>query len=309
MRKRVYNCGIDILKIMACFGVVFLHFGGGGRVASLSVPIFMFVAAYLCGRLLTEGDQQGLFRRVRRLYVPFFVWGLIYYVVYSIFEHRLDCIVLLQQMTIGAPACPVLYFLFLLVCYTMILYCVGHMQCARWALLVVLFILCFALQYTGLNARLFAPLPFTLKMVLGRFVELFPSAICGYAFYLFSSRHERSVGVVIIGAVLLMGYLVTVFWRQSFGVSGFSYQGAPLLFGAVGVCMVAISGYGVECAWTKMIAELTPGVYYLHLLVGKGIEMIVGRQRGWTEAMIVFFISCVCVCMLKQVRYVKELVK
>ena len=49
-----YNSGIDVLKVLACFGVVLLHFGHDIKVATLLVPIFMFVSAYLCGRLFTK---------------------------------------------------------------------------------------------------------------------------------------------------------------------------------------------------------------------------------------------------------------
>ena len=112
-----YNSGIDVLKVLACFGVVLLHFGHDVKVATLSVPIFMFVSTYLCARLFTEGTWRELFIRLRRLYVPFVVWGVSYWLMFCLFNRSFDIVVLIKQLAIGAPACPVLYFLFLLACY------------------------------------------------------------------------------------------------------------------------------------------------------------------------------------------------
>ncbi|MBQ8124872.1 MAG: acyltransferase family protein [Kiritimatiellae bacterium] len=174
------NSGIDILKVSACFGVVFLHFGNGGGIATLSVPVFMFVSACLCGRLFTDGTWRELFIRLRRLYVPFAVWGVSYWLMFCLFNRSFDIVVLIKQLAIGAPACPVLYFLFLLACYSIMLFYVGHMRRRFWALPLVL-VICLALQYSGLNATVFNRYSFDFRMVLGRFVELLPPCFGGVA--------------------------------------------------------------------------------------------------------------------------------
>ena len=242
-----YSFGIDLLKVSACFGVVYLHLGNGGEIATLSVPIFMFVSAFLCGRLFTDGIWCELIARLKRLYVPFVIWGLIYYVLYCLANRNFDVSVLARQLLVGAPACPVLYFLFLLACYSMILFCVGHIRRRFWALTLIL-IVCLVLQYSGLNSAVFNLLHFDFRMVLGRFVELLPAAVLGYAFYLVGKGVEAKLASLIFAATAIAVYGMSLGGVFPAGCEGFLYQGLPLLLGAAGACvrviMVAVVGGG-----------------------------------------------------------------
>ena len=305
-----YNSGIDVLKVLACFGVVLLHFGHDVKVATLSVPIFMFVSAYLCGRLFTEGTWRELFIRLRRLYVPFAVWGVSYWLMFCLFNRRFDIVVLIKQLAIGAPACPVLYFLFLLACYSIMLFYVGHMRRRFWTLPLVL-VICLTLQYSGLNATVFNRCSFDLRMVLGRFVELLPSAVLGYAFYFIGkTRVTRGVSFVV-AVVPIAVYSMSVGGVFAMVCDGFQYQGAPLLLGAAGVSVAFVSGLSSVkgAGFIHDIAQLTPGVYYVHLLVGKLVESAIGRHRGWLEAVIVFVVSALCAFVMKRIRYMEDIVK
>ncbi len=102
-----YNLGIDILKISSCFGVVMMHFGMSSYLAHCAVPIFMMTAIYLSGRII-EGEQ-GVVTRLKLLGIPYFSWGLIYFVVKSTLHRSIDIGMLFKQFAFGAPACPVMY--------------------------------------------------------------------------------------------------------------------------------------------------------------------------------------------------------
>lgn len=306
-----YNSGIDVLKALACFGVVLLHFGHDVKVATLSVPIFMFVSAYLCGRLFTEGTWRELFIRLRRLYVPFVVWGVLYWLMFCLFNRSFDIVVLIKQLTLGTPACPVLYFLFLLACYSLILFFVGHMRQRSGALLLIL-ILCLMFQYSGLNAAVFHRFEFDFRMVLGRFVELLPAAILGYGFYLIGKGVKAKIVSSIFSLIAIAVYGMSLGGVFVLECEGFLYQGAPLLLGAAGVSVAGITCMAtVELGREQIhcIAQLTPGIYYIHLFIGKSLEMAIGRQRGWIEAMTVFVMSAFCVFAMRETRYIRSIVK
>ena len=241
-----YNAGIDVLKVLACIGVVLAHFGRDVKVATLSVPIFMFVSAYLCGRLFTEGSWKDLFSRLKRLYIPFFAWGIIYYLALSVVNKDFDICVLGSQLMVGAPACPVLYFLFLLMCYSVILFVIAHIR-LKFVVLFLLFAACLLLQYSGLNVAFFSRFNFDLKMVLGRFVELFPPAIMGLIFFLVEKSIKRSDVCCVIACIAIVFYCISISDIFVMKCTGFSYQGLPLLIGAVGISVLVLEGFGCAC--------------------------------------------------------------
>ena len=302
-----YCVGVDILKCIACFGVTALHFGRNVQWFAVAVPVFMFISTYLCGRLFSEGSWQELLLRLRRLYVPFIAWGMIYFAVLMVYEHAFNWRILLTQLLLGTPACPVLYFIALLASFSIILYLSGHCHC-RQTLMVAIFCLCITLQYSGLNAMLFDGMQFDVKMVLGRFLELLPAAILGYGYYLHEYRmHNKYIVMLFVGLAIFYFYCVAV--NLPFGCSGFSYQGVPILLGTLGIGGVMLSINYKVGAFVHQMATLTAGIYYTHLLVGKLLEMKIGKQRGWLESIAVFCLAACVVAVMKRIRWLRELVR
>lgn len=302
---RDHIAGIDLLKIVACFGVVVLHFGPQTNFAVLSVPVFMFISAYLCGALFTGGDRADLLKRLKRLYVPFAFWGLLYLVLYLLLERSLDLIAIVEQLTIGVLACPVMYFLFLLMIFSLVLFRIGHSH-HRWTVIVMILLFCVIMQYTGANAELFSYFPFEIRMVFGRFCELLPASLFGICFYLVRGI-SKSVAVSF-GVVFFCTYMILMVIGVGPGCDGFMYQGMPLLAGTLGISML---GLNLSCGRLKVsrFAALTPGIYYTHLLVGKSLEMVIGKHRGWIEAVAVFVVSSGLVVVMKRINSLKEFLR
>lgn len=302
---RDHIAGIDLLKIVACFGVVVLHFGPQTSFAILSVPVFMFISAYLCGALFTGGDCADLLKRLKRLYVPFAFWGLLYLVPYLLLERSLDLIAIVEQLTIGVPACPVMYFLFLLMVFSLVLFLVGHSR-HRWIVIAMILLFCVIMQYTGANAELFSYFPFEIRMVFGRFCELLPASLLGFCLYLVRGI-PKSVAVSF-GMIFFCTYMILMVMGVGPGCDGLMYQGMPLLAGTLGICVIALN---LSCGRLDMsrLAALTPGIYYIHLLVGKALEMMMGKHRGWTEAVVVFVVSLGLAVVMKRINTLKEFVR
>lgn len=302
-----YCAGVDILKCIACLGVVALHFGRNAQLASVSVPLFMFIAAYLCGRLFSEGTRQELLLRLKRLYLPFIAWGAIYFAILMVYKHTFDWRILLMQLLLGTPACPVLYFIALLASFSMILFLVGHGHYRQVFLSVIIF-LCLALQYSGLNAMLLGRMPFDVRMVIGRFVELLPAAVLGYGYYLQESRMHNKY-VIVLFVALAVFYFYCLAMNLPLGCRGFSYQGVPILLGTMGIGGVMLSLNFKGGTFVHQMATLTAGIYYTHLLVGKLLEMKIGNRRGWLEAIVVFCFAACLVAVMKRIRWLRELVR
>jgi len=308
---RLYNVGIDLLKIISCAGVVFLHFGRGGKIFDLSVPIFMFASIFLTRKLILDGTVVELKKRIQRLYFPFACWGIIYFVVLCVMESKFNLFDLIMQMTIGVPANPPLYFMFLLMLNTALLYCVCHFSCWQRSLMVGALVLCILFQYSGINAHLVQGLPFHPQHSLGRFVELFPMAILAYLFSGCSAKGKWLWS--IISLLLLISFRILGF---RLACPGFSYQGIHLLLGAMTffslfvVLGEIVTGKIPDCILNKvrLFAGLTAGVYYTHLLIGKILEVPFGRHRGTWEAVIVLVTTSAVVYVVKKIKRLSWLV-
>ena len=311
MKARSYNIGIDLLKIIACVGVVFLHFGQVGKILDLSVPIFMFVSIFLTKNLIFDGAIDDFKKRIKRLYIPFVCWGVIYFVGLSIVEYKCNLFDLIMQLTIGVPANPPMYFIFLLILNTTLLYFVCHLF--RWGkyLLVFAFALCLVLQYSGANVRMMQGISFHAQHSLGRFVELFPISILAYLYSICSGRGKWLLLICALAFIISFHFL-----ELRLACPGFSYQGINLLLGTVVVCSLGIMSGEIitqtlpNCIVDKVksFASLTAGIYYMHLLIGKILEFLFGRHRGIWEAVIVLTITSVSVYVIKKIRRISWLV-
>ena len=270
----------------------------------------MLIAVYLSSETIMGGAAGFLPKRLLRLYVPFLAWGFLYFVIYSIHERTLSPLTLLQQWLIGVPACPPLYFMFLLAINTILLYLVCRYCHHAQLIFICLAAVCVLMQYSGLNSRMFAGLSLHPAHALGRFAELLPAAVGGLL--LRDSTLRRWIGVSAV-----VWFLIMAVSGCHFPCKGFSYQGLYILCGAVGISSLAIElgeriqgvvSFGQK-EMIKMLAGLTAGVYYIHLLVGKTLESIIGRQRSMLEALAVFVLSAVCVFLMKKAKQTAWLVR
>lgn len=307
------NVGISFLKVAAMYGVVLMHFGtGGSMLVHSSVPIFMLTSFYLSGAKLST-DWMTLGNRIKRLYVPFAFWGSVYSLLLVLHEGGDLGGIWMLQMLIGVPACPPLYFMSLLMLITVVLFLAIRFSGRKvnWVLAVI----CSSallMQYLGLNYWVFSHFSLHVACALGRFAELLPAAICGYWLHV-----SLSSGYIKMVAVMSLGMIGTSLFFADFvclGTSGFSYQGLPLLFLSVGISGLAIvvgdrirSEIGMS--GVRWLSDCMAGVYYVHLLVGKSLELLIGRQRGIFEASFVFALSLILVAVLNRVKWLKWCVK
>lgn len=263
----------------------------------------MFLSAYLNGKMIQQGSVEQLARRMKRLYLPFAAWGILYFFGRVVISRKFDIADLFLQLAIGVPLCPPLYFMFLLAVNTLLLFLVARCGRCSMALLAAFLVGCLVLQYTGLNARIFAGLPFQPRHALGRFAELLPAAICGY--FLFLSDRKW---LVALGSIFLLPFVAAASCHML--CPGFGYQGVSVLCVAVCLSSAAILlGETVLCRLPKgavlltgWIAGLTPGIYYVHMLVGIGIGFVAGRHRSILEGVAVFILSAGLVFAMRRTR-------
>lgn len=305
-----YNVGADVLKVLSCMGVVYLHFGAGrSAIAQMSVPIFVLVSFYLCGNRILFGSSMDLGRRVWRLYCPFLFWGIAYFLVKSVFSKSLDFGALCCQLVFGAPLCPGLYFIVDMVAASIVLFCLVKLlrRCVDYLLCCVI-VVCMMLEYLGVNYSLFSDLPYCAKWTVGRFCELLPYACLGLVCY----RHaQQRKAMMVASTVLFLFWLGFRFFDVTLSAPGFMYSGALLLAGSASISvLVLLASWNVPSPLVKIIragGEVTAGVYYIHLLVGFGLDRLgFSGEIMWVA---VFIVAAAVTLALKQSRITSWVVR
>lgn len=280
MGDNKYNYALGALKLIAAFEVVWIHFGKGVFGLRLAVPVFMFVSFYLlgCRGEFSVGD------RARRLLIPFWFWGIIYCVIGVVSEGKFDWARIAYQLTLGSTYCAPLYFVMLMVLFTIL---VGFVK--QGVALAGIAVLALVASYCGWNKAFFDATPAPIAYSLGRFAELLPVAVAGllYGRYVKSWRVSWRLGGAAIGFMLVVA-LKFLHWDCD---AGFGYSGAVLLVTATALSMLVqtvgeVVGdcRGMLGGMMKQLLAISSTIYFVHIGVGHLVANFVDSPSvvaGW----------------------------
>ena len=313
VKKR--NLGIDLLKVAACFMVVDSHYGvPGGEILALPVPVFIFLSLFMAYGKLNEPGV--LAKRLERLLVPFAAWGITYFIADALFCREFNIEKLLWQLTFGHSVCKPLFFLPLLCLYTAFVWMLAK-RLDRWLIYAVamLVVASLAMQYSGLNYAIFSPLPEEMSWPCGRILECLPPAMiaCVASRAMSKIDGRRTKIIAVVGFLAFSAYVVSQYTCPMPRCPGFNKQGLGLLIGTVSLSMFAISfGRLLPHAdgrnLISRLADLTFGIYLVHVLVAHAFEFAFGKWKSYTEAVAIFAISAAIVFILQKFRYTRKFV-
>lgn len=309
-----YNFAVCILKIIACYWVVSIHFGRTLPCHDLAVPVFMFLAFYY-STFLFERDWQTCRRRVVRLAIPYIIWGVLGFCFRCVNEHKIDWLWLMKQFLFGQAANSPLYFILLCVINTILIWMILKVFGNEWgvAILGVLSVGMLLIQYCGVNVGLWDWLPVHGRMTFGRFFELFPYSVIGLIMGKLRSHVDLSGAVIVHGMTLIVIWGV-IEWFGCLELSGFGYAGLPRILGSVGISLIALAlgDWRLEIGAGKIIAylaSLTAGIYYMHKIVGSVIKFVMPALGGYVLTLVVFVVCALCCALIKRSRALAILVK
>ena len=317
VKRKNFNSGICLLKLLACFGVVNSHFGAhGGEIMTLPVPVFMFISIFMAYPSMLNGGVEKLKGRVYRLMVPFAFWGIFYFIAYSVFTRTFDLRLLLWQLTFGHAVCKPLFFLPLLLVFTSLAFAMAKFD--KWLLpiSVTMVVLSFVMQYSGVNYAVFGGLPDEMSWTLGRFFECLPpvATACVVAKYQSKASSWPSKYILCISVVTVAIYLAIADSSIIPSCKGFNKQGISLFLGTVIVCCAFIfSGKVLPSlkpeSFLRRLADLSFGIYLLHVIVARFYELAFGKQDSYVESVSIFVISAIAVALMSKIFYLKEVVR
>lgn len=200
--KSDYNIGLSILRTFMCFLVILCHFwtanvpdtGWKGWLHFLkgyAVPVFMLLSFFLTEKILISHDKERIIKRFQRLLVPYLCWPLIYWILYNVLDwwkrgSGLGCGIseLFWQFLMGHSARlnGVMWYQFDLMVLTLLFLIILYIFRRKYMLvLCICMMAAWFFQYSGWNKRLFGGLRFELTYPLGRFSEMVPYAVSGFA--------------------------------------------------------------------------------------------------------------------------------
>ena len=310
-----YNIAISLLKIAACISVVYCHFGGG--TISHAVPIFMIIA--FLHTKIGAGVSEGV-KRLSRLLPPFWFWGVMGLCVWPITTMNewdwagLGCR-FIAQMIFGCPLNSPLYFIFVLIVLTCLLFGVGYDFSFKGRFVfVVIATLAFVVQYSGFNYDLCRMIPTGAYVVFGRILELLPYAVVGVL--IGDLRRMNSPRLIILIGVFMLALALAIRSSCSYLTimpKGFGYQGVLLFMECVG-CVSVFVGIGdvlplaTEHSSVVFLSLLTPGIYYSHRLLGDLLNLVCPMRLGLINVLAVWLLSLFICYIMRQNSLLKKYV-
>lgn len=284
------NPWVSLLRIFMCFVVIRDHFGTNGDTLAqkivaqfelLAVPCFMFLSFYFMGEDIKLLKIEKIKNRLLRLYIPIFVWNIIYwvcknlfYLIYNKKEQIIGINGLIEGLLFGhySGLAFQLWFLFvqiiilLIVC--IILSYVQNDKGKNYILLIML-LLCYIIEYMKINNELFDSSAYAIKYPMGRIIECIPYAIIGILYsWNFKEKH-----IICQICFLLFCTVATIISRFYIPApSGFGYSGVYLLFSSTAICVFSFILPNVFFRGRILInyvGTCTMGIYCLHVLIGQ----------------------------------------
>lgn len=314
------NLAIAVMRIICCYGVVAAHFGPRLFFSGYAVPVFMILAFYFWH----VNDSAGLGKRMLRIAIPFFFWGCVGVVLRAVHESHLDWRWVVLQCSLGVCGNSPLWFLSMIMFNTILIYACLHLPLIRKfsdEILVLLVIVCIGMQYAQAIGRLSTcvDLMAHVEIVIGRFFECFPFAVVGYYFGVGNRMGFRAIRTPIVMLCSVVSVLCVGIYLCGWTVENeFGYAGVgKLIICSCVTYFVAFLGpfvrgvpHNLELA-IIMMSSFTPGIYYIHKLVGSVAAMFVaeGFMESYPMTIVVFVGSLGCVLSIKRINLLKSVVR
>lgn len=341
MSNKPRNLGICLARIIFSFLVVCCHFFSTGRgswwiipLRGVAVPVFFVLAFYLDEVASTQhGHTPRLGRRLQRLLLPFWFWGLALAPVYlcEVMRNRplkTATWKLLEQtslqLTLGHAYLPHLWFLFALALCTTGWLLVRRSRVASHRsilFLSIIFFGCLVLQYSGLNARLFGQFGRPFRFPLGRLAECIPFAVSGIVLERTGIVRRLRNTKFLVFHLLWIGILgLPLRFVNAIPIpDGFDYQGLSCIrsgtFLVLFFVLLPLDWFSNQVSKCIIaISRFSLGIYCIHLPVGAALLNILSafdlQIDSFTLCLAIYTVSLlVCLLMVSLVPKTKPLVQ
>lgn len=227
----------DLLRIILTFLVVNLHIRVvcHGKInildpyAYFAVPIFMALSFFLTSKYFSQIKLPFsiVALRIKRLALPLIFWSAIGFLLKP---NLINIRNIFLQLFTGKVVDTPLYYLNILICFTIIFWLITYLSPKyRVPLYVSLILISIILEYSGINTRLFNLTISEIRRSYGQIVELIKYASLGMLLGIIMKQNNKRA--ILFGLVLLnSSLLLTISFPQPWG---YNYSGLRLFLGTV----------------------------------------------------------------------------
>lgn len=311
-----HNCWISILRIYMCFMVILLHFAPKEDYlicypSMFAVPCFVFLSFFLASNDFYELNWEALRKKVVRLVTPILFWNVVYHLIYNVgrdvLTRKTYNITELKKFFInillnnGDGNSPYqLWFLTVEVVLVVTIAFAFLIFRNKNVVLLLLFILSFIYEYTGINYYLFGTAVAEVSSSLGRIIECLPFAVSGILFSRYKDM-RKDLLLFIWFAMLALSLFININVPQP---KGFNYSGLYIALMSNVICMIVLSlpdlFVGKIRLLINFVGSCTMGIFCLHTLVGNCMlrflyESPIYQTLGCD---VLIFLLCLCISIL-----------
>ena len=332
------NYGFSLLKMLLAFEVLLGHFANWDEynptlvwpfreLVSLAVPCFVILSFYLMGKSFLSRDDGKFKNRLIKLLIPQVGWAIIYYAIYLTLDITMNAGLthgfsdFIWQLFTGhsMQLNPSMWYQVDVIIATIIFYFVFKFNKDDKKAYICLFaitVLCYILQFSGINRALFGNLRFELKYPLGRIAEVIPFAFVGFTLKYFDilEKLKKYRYIVMPLCIVLFFVAYNIPWTvlNDFGFAGFC---KPWLAITIVTFAFLVPLEYLSLGLKKFILKLTDyslGIYCIHRL----INTLLYKFAPWInlhsfERCILLYVACYVACFLIELipnKYAKQLV-
>lgn len=314
--QKKYNVGISLLRLWMCYEVLIDHFASAwnrnnaetsviswilSKYEFISVPIFILLAFALSDYVKMSVDSSSMKKRFYRLIIPTVFWGVTYWIVLSIYDfaygkeniHGISD--LIWQIVFGHAYNRTLWFQADLIFLTTIVILLFKLLKNKTYIVLLFFsAISLYLQYSGINAEMFADVNWPQTFLggyfycdyvmhtTGRFVELMPYTFIGLLIYnsrvLIKDKENNKKPFELSNIPFMIGSIIIVLLLLNSEM--FVFPPGYMYGGLYSICMaiatICVFNYlPFDCLPERVkrvinkLAKHTMAVYFMHILVNK----------------------------------------
>ena len=242
--------------------------------------------------------------------IPYFLWPIIIWIINNFLYLSLGLKIkksfndLKIQLMTGHSYVAVLWFQYNLIFITLLIQIIELLISKdKLFIFINLEIIAYYFQYSDLNFKIFSKYNFYKKFTFGRFLEVLPFCLTGYIFaslkILDSLKKIRIKSLYILSLIIIIMIKFDIFIY----IRGFSYEGIELQIKSFIIFCIFLlmpsdkikNKYVIKII--KLITSHTPGIYYLHVEIGKYTKnFIPSIKKKNLNGSLIIYIICYIIC-------------
>ena len=328
--------GIELLRFYMAFMVVITHFGGNLLsplehvlyvFQGFHVTVFMLISFFLCGKYFLDPSKESVKKRILRIILPLFFWGVVSFLVKLCLNNNLSIKDLILQLITGHSTNLPLWFLSVMLWISCLFWLIRLIFKKQYFIIIIslLSVFCIVAQYTELNFLMFGNLSYEFKYPLGRTIEMIPYASMGIIGSLILPKINKlslknRVIILITTSLIIPACMFLNFKFGNFTSNEFGYGGFYKIIMSVLLVLISIiiplndiknQTFNKTVHW---VTSFTMGVFCSHMIFGPLIEklfMYWGFEINTIVICLVIYVVCYIISFLIYLiplKHIKSLV-